>query len=191
MKALFRKFSYLHLVQHEPGHPRITPLRPGLFTSRCAHSASTGVPRVVEALEARCGIFTKASCAWMRIGVAKGDDGWASTWIVQRIGVIRLTSKRGREGLALVHAASHFGVLPSTRSAMSGGLTTPSERWPSDSVSRSQPTSSCRPPPCQFHLLSASATCSMLSSVWLLSHGRGVRQHPQPQRSARPISALF
>jgi hypothetical protein len=70
--------------------------------SRCAHSASTGVPRVVEALEAQCGIFTKASCAWMQIGVAKGDDGWASTWIVQRIGVIRLTSKRGREGLASV-----------------------------------------------------------------------------------------
>jgi len=127
--------------------------RPGLFMSRCAHSASTGVPRVVEALEVRCGIFTKASCAWMQIGVAKGDDGWASTWIVQRIGVIRLTSKRGREAWrrccsgAANDAASHFGVLPSTRSAMSGGLTTPSERWPSDSVSKSQPTSSCRPPP--------------------------------------------
>ena len=57
---------------------------------------------MVEALEAQCGICTKASCAWMQIGVAKGDDGWASTWIVQRIGVIRLTSKRGREDLASV-----------------------------------------------------------------------------------------
>ena len=76
--------------------------RPGLFMSRCAYLASTGVLRVVEAFEARCGIFTKASCAWMQIGVAKGDDGWASMWIVQRIGVIRLTSKRGRNGLASV-----------------------------------------------------------------------------------------
>lgn len=138
MKILFRKFSYLHLVQHEPGHPRITPLSAGFFMSRCAHSASTGVPRVVEALEARCGIFTKASCAWMQIVVAKGDDGWASvdraedrgnstylkTW-ERGLGVGIAAERRTTQRLTLVFCPAHAPrCLAASRRHLSAGRLT-------------------------------------------------------------------